>query len=150
MLAFLELDSIFAAVKRGEISFVRYFLDQQKVEVNVLNPGGKDKDYHHLTLAGTHSPLHLAAELNHKQIVEALIVTGASPNFSNKKGQTPLHHAVEAGAKDALILLLEKGGKIDTRDESGTSLLHVAAKKGNVDIINLLIQKGAPINGQVG
>ncbi len=48
MLTFLELKNIFSAAERGEISFVRYFLDQ-KIELNILNS------------TGLLSPLHLAS-----------------------------------------------------------------------------------------
>eukprot|EP01114_Cavostelium_apophysatum_P019842 TRINITY_DN6491_c0_g1_i2.p1 TRINITY_DN6491_c0_g1~~TRINITY_DN6491_c0_g1_i2.p1 ORF type:complete len:953 (-),score=324.01 TRINITY_DN6491_c0_g1_i2:1894-4752(-) len=135
MFNFLDLTDVFSAVSRGEIAFVRYFL-QQKININTLN------------FAGTQSPLQLAAEKNNKQIVETLVEYGANPNLPNKKGQTTMHAAAEAGSVELVAYLFEKGGNISAQDEGGVSLLHVAARKGYCDLVSFMLEKGASCNIQ--
>lgn len=135
VLGFFDLDNFFSAVRRGEIAGVRYFLDRNK-PVDVLD----DNDLM--------SPLIIAAQLNHKQIVDALITAGANPNFANCRKQTPLYFALMNGNLDVAKYLVERGANIQISDDSGISLMHLSAMKALHEFINLLLEKGVSINTQ--
>jgi ankyrin repeat protein len=51
--------------------------------------------------------LHFATVLDHKEIVELLIATGADVNAKNKEGRTPLNWA----SGETADLLRKHGGK---------------------------------------
>jgi ankyrin repeat protein len=51
--------------------------------------------------------LHFATVLDHKEIVELLIATGADVNAKNKEGRTPLNWA----SGETANLLRKHGGK---------------------------------------
>ncbi|KAF3938121.1 Ankyrin-1 [Dactylella cylindrospora] len=53
-----------------------------------------------------HSPLHLAIEGNHHNIVSQLLFHGVLPGSQDDKGRTILHLAIEAGAEDVVSVLL--------------------------------------------
>lgn len=63
----MDLDNIFSAIQHNEISFLRYFLDQD-INVDILNS------------SGMYSPLQLAILNNSKQLMETLIDYGAGKN----------------------------------------------------------------------
>lgn len=137
MLAFFELDNIFSAISKNEISFVRYFIDRSKTDLQTHNRAGQ-------------SPLHCAIEKNNKQMVEALVTGGANPNFLSKKGQGSLHYAIDIGApKEIIALLIDHGADLNLKDDaSSASPLHYAAAR-SPEILLFLLEKGANINIQV-
>jgi cytohesin len=63
------------------------------------------------------TPLHLAAEEGHKEIVELLISKGADLNAKGGRfGRTPLH---QAATKEIAELLIAKGADVNAKFESG-------------------------------
>jgi ankyrin repeat protein len=121
----------------------------------------------------TNTPLHLAVESGHENIVELLLANTADINAKNKSGQTPLDLAVEWGqtniAKvllahganigDALVcalqtarphknmveLLLAAGADVNARDDKGNTPLDVTWEP---DIAELLLARGANVNAK--
>ena len=97
-----------------------------------------DKDLYDTT------PLHWAAQKNHKDIAELLLASGADVNARNKYGDTPLHFAASAGSTDVARLLLDHGAEIDVVDKPPISEtpLQSAASHGFKDIVELIRQHG--------
>jgi len=57
------------------------------------------------------TPLHSAAELGHKEIVELLIAKGANVNAKKSRGQTPLDAAIRDKQTEIADLLRKQRGK---------------------------------------
>lgn len=62
------------------------------------------------------SALHLAAQFNHRDIVEILLRAGMSRDAKTKVDRTPLHIAVYEGHCQIVQLLLRHGADVDSRD----------------------------------
>ena len=73
------------------------------------------------------TPLFLAAEGSHHQVVRALLQGGAEVNVRSWRG-TALNCAVSSCNITSTQLLLEAGADPDTRDEEGTPVIFDAAK----------------------
>jgi len=91
------------------------------------------------------TPLLLAANRDHKEIVELLIAKGADVNVKDKVGWTPLHSAVGQGHKEIAELLIAKGADMEAKDVGGLTPLHFSETK---EIAELLIANGANVNSK--
>ncbi|KAM6918580.1 oxysterol-binding protein-related protein 1-like [Xenentodon cancila] len=52
------------------------------------------------------TPLHLACNFGHRDVVEALLKAGVGVNLQDHMGDTPLHKAAYTGRKEIVLLLL--------------------------------------------
>jgi ankyrin repeat protein len=86
------------------------------------------------------TPLSLAAEEGHVEMVKLLLENEASPYMTDDKGYTPLSLAVQrAHANVVRVLLDHDQGCADDADYKGRSPLSWAAQGGNVDIVKMLL-----------
>ena len=70
------------------------------------------------------TPLHLATDRCHEDVVKILIKAGANINKRESKSQwTPLHTAVNSKSLAMVKLLVENGAEIDAIDLQGTTPL---------------------------
>jgi ankyrin repeat protein len=92
--------------------------------------------------------LMMSIRLNHIDVTEKLIKTGADLNLQDKKGWTALHFAAQFQSTDLVALLLRYGAKADAQDMYGNSSLWRAVfdSKGVGDVIDLLLKNGANPN----
>ena len=74
------------------------------------------------------TPLHLAAEKGHTEVVRVLVKFGASTEALNYRQYTPMHRAALLGHVDAVGALLELGAKVDTAAGNGDTALILAGK----------------------
>jgi ankyrin repeat protein len=86
----------------------------------------------------------LLCELSYKhgntEIIELLLIRGASPNLQDEFGRTPLHFAAKSGKKDAIeFLILNCNADPNLKDDGGQTPLHYAAESGKKDAIEFLI-----------
>ena len=91
------------------------------------------------------TPLRLAAERGHVEVIEFLLAAGADVNAETFEG-TPLHGAAAQGHKAAVELLLAGGADVNVRDRDGWTPLHCAAYYGHRDIAELLLARGADLD----
>ena len=97
----------------------------------------KDKD--------GYTTLHLAAQLGHTEIANALIEKMNSQDLTlqDKDGYTSLHYAALNGHTDIAKALIEKMNSQDLtlQDKDGYTSLHCAALNGHTDIAKALMEK---------
>jgi len=91
------------------------------------------------------TPLHIAVDQNHQDVVTFLIEKGANVNEKDDSGYEPLHLI---NSKAVGVLLIEKGSDINTRNENGQTPLHLAAMWNHKEAAAILIEKGADLNAR--
>ena len=92
------------------------------------------------------TPLMLAAENAHIEIVVLLIDAGAQVNIQNNRfGINALMVASRNGHIEIVNLLIEKGADINIIDREYTALIY-ASENGHIEIVKLLIENNADIS----
>jgi ankyrin repeat protein len=86
-----------------------------------------------------------AAREGHPEVIELLLLAGASVEVQDRIGKTALSTAAETGRTDAVRLLLDNDANINHRDRVGGSPLLWAAGLGNAETVQLLIERGADV-----
>jgi serine/threonine-protein phosphatase 6 regulatory ankyrin repeat subunit B len=95
------------------------------------------------TLEGDSSPLYLACQENHLEIVKTLIKNGANIEFSFREGFTPLYVACQTGNLDIIKYLIEHGAYINSQCINGSTPLYIASQEGKTEVVELLLTSGA-------
>ncbi len=105
------------------------------------------------------TPLHCAAELGDRALVDLLLNKGADVNAEISGGvvssdydfcapQTPLYGAIRCGNMEVVRLLIAKGADINVKDFCRRTPLHWAAYYGKVEAAELLIVQHVDINAK--
>jgi ankyrin repeat protein len=119
----MRITNIIEASKQGDVAAVASLLSENRTLANAK--GDHDK-----------TPLHWAAENNHREIAELLIAAGADIELQTSWGATALEWAATLGSKDVGRMLLERGAR-------GANLF-TAAGLGLIDDV-----AGYFVNGQL-
>ncbi|RYE06024.1 MAG: hypothetical protein EOP33_02130 [Rickettsiaceae bacterium] len=90
--------------------------------------------------------LHVAASLDHIEMVRFLIANGGNVGAKNKEGKIPLHNAVSKGYIDIVKVLIEAGSGVNASDNNERTPLHLAAEHGRIEIVRLLITNGGNVH----
>ena len=85
------------------------------------------------------TPLHIAAEGGHNDIVEYLLEQGAHPDLKNQKAETPLMWCCGANGVRSARHLIEYNANLDFRDGRGSNLVTLAAERGHPEIIDFFV-----------
>lgn len=119
--------------------------DRNDIATLLLHHGAKDvinQSYGKLSL----TPLMVACKHGALDVVETLVLNGASNIIKDANGWTALHHAVFNNKLDCVDRLLNVGhdfAGVDLRNDDGETPLFFAARQKNVKIAQLLIDAGA-------
>lgn len=81
-----------------------------------------------------------------ENIVETLLLNGASVNIKDKKWLTPLHRACCSSKPSVVNVLLRYKADVNNRDRSWQTPLHVAAANNAVECVELMIPYVLNIN----
>ncbi|KAK8178165.1 ankyrin repeat-containing domain protein [Phyllosticta citrichinensis] len=116
------------------------------------------------------TPLHLAVEANHLDVVRTLVSLGSNVNAKADAGKTPLHCCVSNECVEMLIslaadnqhrplhlavknshsgvveALIEAEADVEAETAQGERPLHLALEKLNVAVVEALIKHGADVN----
>lgn len=125
------------AVERKLTQTVAFLLDNS-ADINLFtkNAIGNDR-----------TPLHIAAELGHSDIVEMLLNRGADLHLKTVYEESPLHGVrLFVKNREVVELLIAHGADVNGVTAFGASPLHAAALQGSSEIVDLLIAHGAEVN----
>jgi ankyrin repeat protein len=128
-------DDIHNAAARGDF-------DKVKALSNGSSFIALSKDNNGLT------PLHYAAVIGRKDMVEWLLSHKADVNAKDNNDLTPLHYAAAIGLKAVPELLLAHKADVNAKDYNGLTPLHYAANFGRQDVPELLLAYKADINAK--
>ena len=103
------------AAKHGSLSKVKDLL-QQGAEVNSRGEQS----------GGWMTPLMVAADQHHPEIVVYLLAHGASINARDSDGNTALHTAADVGSTRVVKILLDKGANYHLKNNYGSTPLWIA------------------------
>ena len=103
----------------------------------------KGADVNTRTYAHRHTPLHLSAQYNHRDIVKLLIDNGADINARDVNGCTPLHYCATNGHTESAETLLDKGASPNEANLRENIPLHSAAKWGHAMMVQCLLSHGS-------
>lgn len=93
------------------------------------------------------TPLMLASEEGHTEVVRALLEHGADANAARTDiGARALLFASQNGHLEIAKLLLQRGADVKAKANDGKTALMAASLDGHVEIARLLIEKGAVVN----
>ncbi|XP_065084558.1 serine/threonine-protein phosphatase 6 regulatory ankyrin repeat subunit B-like, partial [Ochlerotatus camptorhynchus] len=124
---------------------VQHYLVERGL-VDMLNFIISDIDLNHCDKHGMTS-LHYAAGCNQLEMIDILVIAGATVDCTDKHGSTPLMRALSKGHLDAYRKLLGYGASIDLVKEfrnnayDGETLLHITAEKDRIAPTKLLIEE---------
>lgn len=124
--------SLYAAVRKGELAQVRLWLGKHSEHLHVMTPFG--------TL------LHIAAKAGNLELVIVLISMGADLNVRGGTfGGAPVNHAAGYGHSHVVRALVEAGAELDVSEPERNPLFS-AIQGGHIEIVKILVECGIDYN----
>lgn len=117
------------AIAGNLIPMAIIFLDHYKVDVNLRAKNGQ-------------TPLMIAANYGHLQIIKLLCDRGAEVNEQEDTRFSALLYTVKQGQIASFSYLLSQNADIHVRDANGCTVVHWAAYKNNVFLLKILHRLG--------
>ena len=118
--------------------------DWEEVEQNLRALQNPDLD---TTTLWVDSPLTLAAQLGHTDVVRLLLEAWANIEWRSKVEDMDelraLHMAAAGGYLEVVRLLLDFGADREARSTLGERPLHMAVRSGRAEVVSLLLDSGA-------
>ena len=95
--------------------------------------------------ATSSTPLILAADNAHVDVVRVLLEGGVNAERDNTFQWTALHYAAYYGHLDVCRLLLDWGVNLGPLNTWKDTPLHLAAWRGHLSVVKLLVERGADV-----
>uniref|UniRef100_A0A8C2J501 Serine/threonine-protein phosphatase 6 regulatory ankyrin repeat subunit B-like n=1 Tax=Cyprinus carpio TaxID=7962 RepID=A0A8C2J501_CYPCA len=86
------------------------------------------------------SPLLLAAEQGHTEVVKILLQNNARVDVFDEEGKAAIHLAAEQGHQDIVDILLAHKAFVNTKTKLGLTPLHLSAQNGSAQLVKLLVE----------
>ncbi|XP_046365631.2 ankyrin repeat domain-containing protein 17-like [Haliotis rufescens] len=120
------------ASREGHEEMVKYVMDMVSINSRCWNKM---------------TPVMLAAEKGHKDVVELLVSKGADVSLSDKRGNNLLHFASRGGQVEVVKYVLSLGRlSINSRGWKKMTPVMLAAEKGHKEVVEVLVSKGANVS----
>ena len=116
------------AIRNKDMERVNTIDSELKPELEYHDPENKRR-----------TPLILAVELGHNEMVKLLLSKGAKLETRDDSGMTALMLAASRGKRDILSELLDRGADASATDKNDLTALHLAIQKHSSSIYSLLI-----------
>jgi ankyrin repeat protein len=102
----------------------------------------------HMTNTYGSTPLVIAAQDGHDDVVALFLERGANAWLQNESGSSSIHRAAAAGHFKVIKLLVEhkKGVNPNMKKKNGATALHMAAFYGRAEVVKYLMDKVDDIN----
>ncbi|KAM3861314.1 ankyrin repeat domain-containing protein 6b [Diretmus argenteus] len=94
------------------------------------------------------SPLHLAANKGHVEVVHILLKAGCDLDIQDDGEQTALHRAAVVGNSEVISSLIQEGCALDRQDKDGNTALHEVSWHGFSQSVKLLVKAGANVHAK--
>ena len=91
------------------------------------------------------TPLHLASDKGHSEVVRVLLEHGADVEAQNEDKLTPLHRASRSGRGQVVRVLLEQGADAAAFDRNRMTPLHWASFGGYVEVTRTLLERSKDV-----
>ena len=108
----------------------------------------KNAIYFQIKSTNGRTPLHIAVQEGHKEMVKLLLEQGTQVDTSSYEGFIPLHMAARIRRGDIARLPLKKTPHVNARSKQNDTPLHLAALYNHEVISELLLDKGADVNAR--
>uniref|UniRef100_A0A3B4VG47 Ankyrin 1 n=1 Tax=Seriola dumerili TaxID=41447 RepID=A0A3B4VG47_SERDU len=123
-----------ATTKKGNTALhIAALAGQEKVVAELVNYGANVNAQSHQK---GFSPLYMAAQENHLEVVKFLLENGANQSLPTEDGFTPLAVALQQGHENVVALLINYGTKGKVR----LPALHIAARNDDTRTAAVLLQ----------
>ncbi|ROI69406.1 Ankyrin-3 [Anabarilius grahami] len=86
------------------------------------------------------SPLLLAAEQGHTEVVRVLLQNDARVDVFDEEGKAAIHLAAEQGHQDIVDILLSHKAFVNAKTKLGLTPLHLSAQSGSAQLVRLLVE----------
>jgi ankyrin repeat protein len=129
-------EALISASSKGHIEVVKILINEVGAKINATDNYNR------------HTPLNLAADQGHVDIVRFLIEKNAEVNHVDVLGQTALI-AVSLGWEnvtdyfDIVKILIENKAELNHVDELGNTALSIAIEHESAEVVDLLVSAGA-------
>lgn len=87
------------------------------------------------------TPLHSAAAVRSREIVQLLLENGSDANARQQGGWTALHAAAQNGDLEMAKDLIARGAEHSAKNDDGKTAAHLAEAKKHADIVQLLLSR---------
>jgi len=125
--------NIHQAAVEGDLKSIKFFIEEKKVEVDAQNEESK-------------TPLWIAAENGHLEVVRYLVDKNANLEAEDKKKLIPLEIAIKKGHLEVVKYLNEN--RTEDMTISDDYLFEFSAKHNCLESIDYFLEEGANIEGE--
>ena len=92
------------------------------------------------------APIHVAVQLNHIDVVKALLEGHALVNLKGAYGWSPMQLACQGGFTELAKVLIENSADVNHIDQYNMTPLFITCIRGRLEVARCLIDNGASVN----